>query len=252
METSTDPLQQLKEKVDNTRLSIAISKQLSPLFKSLVQFIKDTKRELMGRVDSRLDSAEQKITTRLAAIREPKDGRDGKDGQSIKGERGEKGEKGDKGDKGDAGTDGRDGKDIDPEFVEGLDDQLKEFEKRLTQTKPSGVFIGPSRGHFLFIDGAKKGLVNTVNLIAGTGVTLSYNRSYGRNDITISAATGAFSIITVTGDIDGVNTTYSAASAPTLVVINGTAYRDGRGVSISGTTITTDFAPQAGSDIYAL
>lgn len=64
--------------------------------------------------------------------------------------------------------------------------------------------------------------------------------------------TGGFSIISVSGTIDDSNVDFVAASLPTLVVINGTSYRNGKGVTISGLTITTDNPVGEKGDIYAL
>lgn len=133
--------------------------------------------------------------------------------------------------------------------IEEIEEKIKKIEIR-----PSGRGEGGTRGFQLYVDGSKKGIVNYLNLIAGTGVTLSYNRANGRNDITISATggTGSLAIILVTGSINDSNTSFVAASAPQLVVINGAPYRNGRGVTISGTSITTEYPVGVGGDIYAL
>lgn len=243
-------LKKAKADLDDAHLQQTVATQVAKVFKSLIAFIKDTKNELMARVDSRLDSAERKIDTKLSSLRQPKDGKDGKNGAT--GPKGPQGERGDKGDKGDPGKDGKDGLDLDPTTVDEIKQAIETFEKRLDQTKPSGVFIGPSRGHFLYVDGSKKGLVNTVNLIAGSGVTLSYARTHGRNDITISASGGAFSVLTATGDVNDSNVVFTFASEPTLVVVNGVAYRHGKGVTIATTTATLDNPPGNSGDVYGL
>jgi hypothetical protein len=129
---------------------------------------------------------------------------------------------------------------------------IKGMEKLEEDIKNKKVVAGRSLLQ-LYVDGAKKGAIQYVNFVAGTGIILSYNRAFGRNDITVTA-TGSASLtpIAVTGTIDDTNTSFTAASAPNLVIINGAAYRDGKGVTISGTAITTANPVGTGGDIYAL
>jgi hypothetical protein len=210
--------------------------------------------------------------------------------QGPQGEPGEKGEQGDtgpagkdgepgpvgptgpKGDTGEPGPVGPVGPQGSPDFADDIRNKLEvlQGDERLDKKAIKGIeeieakverislrpatVAGGAKGIGLYIGGAKKLLTaQSINLIAGTGITISYAHTSGRNDITITATgTASLTPITVTGDIDGVNTSYTAASAPSLVIINGASYRDGKGVTISGTSITTDFAPQTGSDIYCL
>jgi len=214
---------------------------------------------------------EAKIDARLAQIRNGKDGRDGKDGKdgrSIKGDKGERGERGPVG----FGLDGRDGKDgkdgspdtgnqiiekinratdlIASEAVEGLED----FKKKMVEVRVErrGIF-GRSLLQ-LYVDGSKKGAIQYLNLVAGNNVSLTYSTANGRNDIVISATggSGSLSILTATGTVDDSNLVFTFASEPTLVVVNGTSYRDGHGVAISGTSATLDFPVGVGGDIYGL
>jgi len=127
---------------------------------------------------------------------------------------------------------------------------LEELEKKI-DSKPSGV-RGGARGVMLYVDGTKQGQAQMINLIPGTGVSLTYSRASGRNDITINASAAALAILTATGDVDGVNTVYTFASAPQIVVVNGISYRNGHGVTIVTTTATLDFAPVSGSDVYGV
>ena len=48
------------------------------------------------------------------------------------------------------------------------------------------------------------------------------------------------------------NTSFTAASTPNIVIINGASYRNGAGVTISGTSVTTDNPVGVGGDIYGL
>lgn len=249
-------LDHLKEIAEIAYKPYATRNEVASFFQRLLRAVQETRTDLIAKID-----------TRLAEIRDGRDGKDGKDGQSIVGPQGPRGERGPQGPKGDtivgppgpqgrAGKDGTNGQDVNPDTLEELQAQLVEFQKKLDAVRPAGgVFIGPSRGVFLYTDGTKRGLQNTLNLIPGTGISVSYNRASGRNDITITAtgeATGAMAVITVTGTIDDSNTSFTAASEPTLVVVNGASYRDGHGCTISGTSITLDNPPGTGGDIYAL
>ena len=63
---------------------------------------------------------------------------------------------------------------------------------------------------------------------------------------------GGVSILAATGTVDNSNTVFTFTSAPTIVVVNGTAYRNGYGVTISGTTATLDNPAGTGGDVYGL
>lgn len=78
--------------------------------------------------------------------------------------------------------------------------------------------------------------------------------------ITISGSTGrvlvdaaaSFSVITMTGTIDDSNTAFTASSTPTVVMINGASYLNGGGVTIAGTSVTTDAPVGTGGAIFGL
>lgn len=137
---------------------------------------------------------------------------------------------------------------LDKSAIKGFD----ELEKSVTEAK--SIRISPGRSLLqLYVDGSKKGAIQYLNLIAGTGITLSYNQAYGRNDVTITATgTASLSPIAVTGTVDDSNTSFTAASTPNLVIVNGASYRHGHGVTISGTSITLDNPVGTNGDIYAL
>ncbi|MBR1146671.1 hypothetical protein [Bradyrhizobium sp. AUGA SZCCT0431] len=138
---------------------------------------------------------------------------------------------------------------LDKSAIKGLPELEEEL--KVIAARPIGRG-GTPVGVRLYIGGTKKGLAQYINLIAGSGVAITHNLASGRNDITISAAGGALAVLTATGDIDGVNATYTFASEPSIVVVNGASYRHTAGVTITGTSATLDFAPQVGSDVYAI
>ncbi len=225
----------------------------------------------------------QKVDERLSKIHDGIDGKDGKDGADGKdGKDGAPGPKGDKGDRGEMGPTGiaifgrkgdpgKDGKDGSPDTAEQVRDKLEtlkdddrldksavkgieQIEERVNQIEIRPARVGGAKGIGLYVDGAKKLLTaQQINLVAGSGITLSYAHANGRNDITITATgTASLTPIAVTGDIDDSNTSFTAASAPSIVIVNGAAYRDGKGVAITGTAITLDNPVGTGGDIYAL
>lgn len=144
------------------------------------------------------------------------------------------------------------GEKLNQSAIEGLVETLKELANKAAKTVSGGV----ARGIQLYTNGTKRGLQNTLNLIPGTNVTLTYNYAYGRNDVTISASGGAsLSVLTVSGTINDTNTSFTVASQPTLVIINGSAYRttsDSITWTYSGGTLTLSQAVGAGGSIYAL
>lgn len=115
-------------------------------------------------------------------------------------------------------------------------------------------YIGPGRSLLqLYINSAKKGAVQYINLIPGSGIALTYAHTGGRNDVTISA-TGSVALtpIAMTGTIDDSNVSFTAASTPTIVIVNGAAYRDGFGCTIVATAVTLNSPVGSGGDLYGL
>lgn len=140
---------------------------------------------------------------------------------------------------------------LDKSAVKGID-QIERDVKEI-QIRPSPK-VGGAKGFTLYVGGSKKLLTaQTLNLVAGSGVTLSYNHAGGRNDITISATgSGSFAVLPATGTVNDANTTFTFDSEPVLVIVNGASYRNGAGVSITGTTAELDNPVGTGGDIYGL
>lgn len=190
----------------------------------------------------------------------------GKD-STVPGPKGDKGERGEPGEsvQGEAGKDGspdsaeqvrdkletlKENERLDKSAIKGLEG-IEENIKQL-QIRPTGR--GGGKGFTLYTGGTKRLLTaQTLNIVGGAGITISYAYASGRNDITITA-TGSASLtpITVTGTINDSNVTFTAASTPNLVMVNGAAYRSGHGVTIVGTAITLDNPVGTGGDIYCI
>jgi len=136
---------------------------------------------------------------------------------------------------------------LDKSAVRGIDD----IEKKVQEigSRPAGRG-GGAKGFTLYINGVKKLLTAQTINITGSGV--AYNYANGRNDITITGGAGSLSVLPATGSIDDANTAFTFASEPTIVMVNGAAYRHGHGVTIAGTNVTLDNPAGTGGDIYGL
>lgn len=183
------------------------------------------------------------INARVTSLKQPKDGLDGLDGKDGK-----------DGARGLDGKDGKNGKDGSTDTGEQTIGKINKdkSEKKIKKEKVEGLaqleaWVSKNHEHLSKLWLRSGGLVGEI--VAGTNITVD-STDPGRP---IVSATGAsFAIITVTGTIDDTNTTFTAASAPSIVVINGASYRHGKGVTISGVNITTDFPVGVGGDIFCL
>lgn len=141
---------------------------------------------------------------------------------------------------------------LDKSAIKGIDvieEKIKSIELRPTGGR------GTSIGIQLYVDGVRKGRVSTVNLVAGSGITLAHTTSGQRNDILItsSGGSGSFTKLDATGTVDSSNTSFTFSSAPQIIVVDGRALQktssDGT-VNWTGTTsVTLTIAPNY--DIYA-
>lgn len=183
----------------------------------------------------------------------------GDKGDSIVGPRGPQGEKGDRGDM--PTVDERsiaekvaamirtpeDGKDAIIDYDK-IKEEVFSALKKDKKLKPEDIdgweqTIGPIRS----LAAGFRGGGDTVT--AGSNITITTNANGQK---VIAAAGASLSIITVTGTVDDSNTSFTAASAPTVVVVNGASYINGAGVTIVGTAITLDNPVGTGGSIYAL
>lgn len=193
--------------------------------------------------------------------RDGADGKDGKDGRN--GRDGRDGKDGEDGRDGNDGKDGRDGKDGSPdtpeqardklaslvdderlgrESIKGIDELEKKLLDRLERFRGGSVF--GARGVHLYTDSAKRGLANTLNLIAGLGITINYSHANGRNDVTISnSISGGYTVETPVGTVNGSNQVFSVTAQPVYVVADGITYFEGAGYSYAALNITMDVPP---------
>lgn len=249
-------------------------KEFVESFKNVVERVKSFESKLTSdfqnlvstinkKADDSFKRLEDRVNKELKGV-DGKDGKNGKDGRDgVNGATGPKGDTGPQGAQGISGKDGRDGSPDDAfdtrnklelldgeerlklEAIRGLEDLIKDIKE--LKARPSG---GPGRSLLqLYVNGAKKGAVQYLN-ITGSGV--SYSSASGRNDVTITGGTGSLAVLTATGTVDDSNKTFTFATEPTLVMVNGAAYRNGFGVTIVTTTATLDSAPGVNGDVYGL
>ena len=134
------------------------------------------------------------------------------------------------------------------ESVEGIE----QMEEDISTIKTRPISIGGRQGIQLYINGTKRGLIQTINLIAGTGITLTYTRSYGRNDILIDATGSSLTALTATGVINSVNTAFTFTQKPTYIISDGAWYRENSGWTWNAGLLTATMTIPPNDDIYGL
>ena len=133
------------------------------------------------------------------------------------------------------------------------EDIIKAVLKEIKMPDTKGFITETKLAEFLRRGGFRGG---GDTIVAGSNISIAINEN-GQKEISATNL-GSFSTLTVvTGDIDDVNTVFTFASAPTLVVVNGSTYRNGSTamggtVSISGVTVTLPNPVGSGGDVYAI
>jgi hypothetical protein len=213
----------------------------------------DLSLEVERNIDKAIEMLQEKIDLHMETIRDGKDGRDGRDGQD--------------GRDGRDGTDGVDGSPdtgddiilkineseflIDRSRIEGIEDIEARIEA--AGSKGGGVRIGWGAHPIRILDENTviEKVARTIKF-AGAGVSAARNAE-GVVVVTISGgASSSLTVIDATGTIDDSNTSFTFDSEPTLVNVNGAFYKHGGGVTISGTSVTTDFPVGTGGAIYGI
>lgn len=182
--------------------------------------------------------------------RDGSDGRDGRDGKD--GLKGRDGKDGVNGRDGVNGVNGKDGSPDTPEEVvekvnlsstkirrnkvEGLDEMEKNIDDKLQRFRGGTIFGG--RGVHLYTDSIKRGLANTLNIKAGTGVTITYDHANGQNNVTFSA-TGGGVVDSVNGQtgvvvLDAADVGADPAGSAATAESNANAYTDTQIAGITG------------------
>lgn len=126
------------------------------------------------------------------------------------------------------GEPGTSGKDADEDKI------LDKLIKRLQKEKP--LDISHIRNAQTFMkDGIK---YKIEELMKGGGTT--------------TGGSGLNYIALVSGSIDNTNTTFTFAKTPTIIVVNGSSYINGAGVTITGTTGVIASPAGVGGSVYAI
>lgn len=82
--------------------------------------------------------------------------------------------------------------------------------------------------------------------------TKNYTLPNTSGTLALTSDLTSLAVLPASGTIDDTNTSFTFSSTPLVVVVNGLTYRNGAGVTISGTSVTTDSPVGTNGDIYAL
>lgn len=132
--------------------------------------------------------------------------------------------------------------------IEELEGRIKSIEIR------PATSVGGLRGLEVMTNGTSAGIIQYLNLIAGTNITLTLTKVGERNDILIDASGGgSFTKLVATGTVDGSNTVFTFTSPPTMIIVDGgramqKVQSDGTVNWTGTTTVTLAIAPNF--DIY--
>ncbi len=129
---------------------------------------------------------------------------------------------------------------------------IKGLEKTKVDNKGNLQVIGGQAGIRMFVNEAKKGLVKSVDLKAGSNVTLTHSIVNGLDTITFASTGGGgsgstLSVETPVGTQDSSNKIFTVSNTPVFVVFDGQVLTNGNGYSYSAGTITFDNAPAPSS-----
>lgn len=158
------------------------------------------------------------------------------------------------------GKDGRDGKDGSPDSPRVIKQKLELLtgDERLDASAIKGLekgtgglqLVGGGRGIALYVNGVKKGSVKTLNLIGGTGITLTYTLSNGRNDILIDNTSTSLTKLTATGSVNSTNAAFTFVSKPVYIISDGAWYQENKGWTWNSGTLTATMTIPPNDDIY--
>lgn len=133
---------------------------------------------------------------------------------------------------------------LDVTAIRGLDKVLADAQKSGKKVEVRG---GGTRGFFIYIGGVKKGIVNSLNFVGGSGVSLSYSKVNGLDTLTINASGSGISVETPPETVDASTTVFTVSAQPQWIVSDGTTIYEGAGYSYSSGTgkVTLDLAPSS-------
>lgn len=124
--------------------------------------------------------------------------------------------------------------------IGGLEKKLKEL---FSIRENRGIFGIPSRGMFLSIGGVKKGIISNLNIVGGSGVSVSYSKVNGQDTITIDASGGGVTVETPHETPNAVITVFTVSAEPQWMVADGITYYAGKGYTYSTGQVKFEIAP---------
>jgi len=130
---------------------------------------------------------------------------------------------------------------LDVSAIRGLEELIN---KAKSEGKTVSVGGGP-RGLYVFIDGVKKGLIQSLNFAAGSGMSIAFSYVNGQPTMSFEATGSGTTVETPPESPDAVNTVFTVSARPKWVVADGTTYFEGQGYSYAALQITMDIPPSA-------
>lgn len=130
---------------------------------------------------------------------------------------------------------------LDKSAIRGLED----LEEEIKKAKEVRVLPAPSRGFFVYVDGVKKGLINSINFKSGSNMAISHSKVNGLDTLTFTSSGGGGSVTieTPTGTVNASNTAFAVSAEPLYMIADGTTYFDGAGYTYAALTVTFDVPP---------
>jgi len=199
--------------------------------------------------------------------------------QGPKGDKGDQGERGFVGEKGDPGIPGKDGEPApipEPEEISGKE-VIEKINKartpeKIKRSKVEGIddidnyarSTGARLQNWISLGGNRQTIIQSNGTTVSTGATtinftngtLAVPAGNDGSTVNFTAPSGGgLSIIAVTGTINDSNVTFTSATLPTLLNINGAFYQQTGGSitwSRTGTTITLSSAVGTGGSIFGI
>lgn len=143
---------------------------------------------------------------------------------------------------------------IDKEHIKGLEEYDEVVKRSGRQGSDLGTVV--TLEGLIYVNGSKTD-AKQINIIAGSGISITYNNLRGRGDITISSSSVGGLVLQATGTVNGTNTIFTFTQKPSLIVTDGVAYQETNKIGetiwtwVAGTlTATLTIPPQ--SDIYGI
>ncbi len=241
-------------------------------FSALRDTIMGLQQRVEDKVDAKLADHDTVIKTRLAEIKQPEPGKDGytpiKGVDYFDGEPGEDADPADEAalvakieaDLPSLGNAIRDGlellKDDERLKVTALSGLEEEIRRLAAEFEGTGTTTGWG-AHPLTIRGLGINIDKNTRVIdfRGAGLTSVTRSKDGVVTVTVGGGSGTLSPIAVTGTIDDSNVTFTVASTPTFLVINGSIYQSTGGNitwSLSSSTLTLSSPVGSSGSIYGL